>query len=149
MIYFVQGERLVKIGFSRQPYLRFLKMKTDSATVLELRLVIEGELADEKALHRQFSELRVHGEWFSDDGRIARLIKHHLKQGAHVPRATKLSALSVGGRPSTAELRSLGISQPHAWKLAHGQQLPSLELAQRIEREIGYPAGAWRLEEAA
>lgn len=45
--------------------------------------------------------------------------------------------------PTYAQLKAIGLRQPHAWRLAHGKMRPSLEVAARIERELGYPASAW------
>lgn len=47
-------------------------------------------------------------------------------------------------RPTYKQLQeALGLRQSHAWKLANGKMKPSLGLAARIERELGYPASAW------
>ncbi|ATC34633.1 helix-turn-helix transcriptional regulator [Caulobacter sp. SL161] len=41
------------------------------------------------------------------------------------------------------KLRSLGISKGYVSQLVSGARTPSLELAVRIERELGIPPSAW------
>ena len=49
-------------------------------------------------------------------------------------------------KPTFRELRALGgIATGYASDLASGKRTPSLALASRIERELGYPASAWTL----
>lgn len=52
-------------------------------------------------------------------------------------------------KPTQAELIALGISQPYASELARGKKLPSLRVAQQVEGALGYPAGAWKLEQSS
>ena len=55
----------VKIGFtSGSPYARLRTLQTGSPCPLVLVAVHDGTLEDEKRLHAEFSESRVHGEWF-------------------------------------------------------------------------------------
>lgn len=152
MIYFVKSAGgLVKIGLSANPRRRLVKMRADSSEVLELLVIIDGGPKDEKALHAQFSHLRVRGEWFNDDGAIGKLVGQLIKGGAEVPSPTKERSYKPGrdGRPSHRDLRALGLSQAYASELAAGKKIPSLATAQRIEGALGYPAGAWRLGETA
>lgn len=59
---------LIKIGRSINPKARMLSLGTGAGCNPELLLVIDGD--HERSLHRKFARLRVHGEWFSDDGSI-------------------------------------------------------------------------------
>lgn len=67
-IYFVEaiGAGRIKIGFSANPEKRIRGLTTSSAHELKTLKVIEGELAQERAIHRQFAHLRTHLEWFQD-----------------------------------------------------------------------------------
>lgn len=53
-------------------------------------------------------------------------------------------------KPSAKDLRDkLGISKGYASDLATGKREPSLKLAIRIERELGFPVSCWVTEAAA
>lgn len=57
-VYFVQRERLIKIGFSNDPVKRASNL---GAVVLA---TIPGERAVERQMHLKFAHLRQYGEWF-------------------------------------------------------------------------------------
>jgi hypothetical protein len=67
VIYFVAacGTSLVKIGYcSGNPERRITSLKTGCPHPLKLLGRFEGSRDDERAWHRRFAHLRVHGEWF-------------------------------------------------------------------------------------
>lgn len=56
---------LAKIGFTtRDPRIRLRELKTGNGDELFLAGYREGTLADERALHLEFADYRVCGEWF-------------------------------------------------------------------------------------
>lgn len=90
MIYFVTARVVerVKIGFSKEPSFRFIKMRTDSPVPLLLERVCEGDVADERALHDRFAEHRISGEWFrlcdEIEGHMATLDSPSVRQRAGI-----------------------------------------------------------------
>jgi len=69
MIYFVLGADLVKIGStSRAIHKRVLQLSHTSPVPLDLVACAAGSIAEEHAIHKQFSEYRVRGEWFRYEG---------------------------------------------------------------------------------
>lgn len=42
-----------------------------------------------------------------------------------------------------ADLQRIGVSKPYAHQLVSGLRKPSLDLALKIESELGVPPGAW------
>lgn len=64
MIYFIECQGAVKIGFSKNPRHRLVKLATDSPFPCSLMGVVEGCIKVERALHIKFSEFRIRGEWF-------------------------------------------------------------------------------------
>lgn len=64
MIYFVQCEGMVKIGYSNNPYKRIQALKTSNPLELVMLLVIEGKQSDEAKIHKQFEKDHFRGEWF-------------------------------------------------------------------------------------
>jgi hypothetical protein len=65
VIYFIRAANgAIKIGYSVNPVARLATMQTGSPVHLELVAVVTGTQRDEKALHAQFAEHRISGEWF-------------------------------------------------------------------------------------
>lgn len=66
-LYLVESEEgLVKIGYSEDPERRIYSLPHGDSSSLELKVSVELPRAEaaEKQLHREFTELNVHGEWF-------------------------------------------------------------------------------------
>ena len=65
-VYFVSARDLdmVKIGYARNPVLRFKHLRTFSPVKLTLEGAIPGGFEKERELHRRFAPSRAHGEWF-------------------------------------------------------------------------------------
>lgn len=70
VVYFIRGQRtrLIKIGQSIDPVQRLAELSRCSAEDLELLAVFESET--EAQIHSEFSDERVHGEWFRESSRI-------------------------------------------------------------------------------
>lgn len=76
-IYFIQAESgAIKIGYGKNPYARLRAFRTSSRERLELRAFRPGTKADEAALHRQFSQFRIRGEWFRPVKRVLNLVQN-------------------------------------------------------------------------
>ncbi len=67
MIYFIQEptELLIKIGYSTRISERVQAIARERWAPVTLLAQMDGDLKDEKRIHKQFSESRVRGEWFS------------------------------------------------------------------------------------
>lgn len=72
------GTGLIKIGRSCDVDGRVKSLQTGAGGRINVLFVIDGDV--EQELHRKFADIRVFGEWFSDDGRIAAYIEE-MKQG--------------------------------------------------------------------
>ena len=66
---------LVKIGRAVDVKTRISALECGAGVELELLLVIEEDV--ENKLHKHFKKLRVQGEWFADDGHIAKFIREY------------------------------------------------------------------------
>lgn len=64
----------VKVGCSKTPENRLKSLDIWSPFPLEIIASVEGDGADERALHWHLREERQHGEWFSWSPKLARLI---------------------------------------------------------------------------
>lgn len=78
MIYFIETQGMVKIGHSVDPQKRFTMLATGCPSRCALIGVVHGGREEEKALHKQFSGLHSHGEWF----RFERPINDYLTKHA-------------------------------------------------------------------
>lgn len=74
-VYFVKGGERVKIGYSVNIRSRINELQTGSSIRIEFVAAIAGASQDdEKDLHEEFAEYRVHGEWFEYGPRLAQFI---------------------------------------------------------------------------
>lgn len=63
--------RRLKIGFtSGRPEARLRALQTGSPTELRLMAIHPGTINDERYIHEQFGDTRIHGEWFEVDEHI-------------------------------------------------------------------------------
>lgn len=66
MIYFItENDSYVKIGYTESdPEGRLAGLQTGNPRKLQIYRVVEGDIGREKALHKQFDDLHINGEWF-------------------------------------------------------------------------------------
>tara|TARA_R110000751_G_scaffold157283_2_gene262766 strand:+ start:3837 stop:4556 length:720 start_codon:yes stop_codon:yes gene_type:complete len=66
MIYFIEAVGLdrVKIGYSKTPIKRMAELQTGCPVELKMIRFCQGEMCEEKQLHKQLSHFREIGEWF-------------------------------------------------------------------------------------
>ena len=83
-IYLIEAENgLVKIGHAISVLNRAAAVRTHSPLRTRLIAWWPGEVADEMALHDQFSGFRQHGEWFRAGGAFGEFVAE--KRGLNVP----------------------------------------------------------------
>jgi len=63
-IYFLRTEKRVKIGFSKNPFIRAGGIKTSCSEEIVSMVAVKGTRANEAKLHQRFKAYRKHGEWF-------------------------------------------------------------------------------------
>lgn len=65
-VYFAQGSEsgLVKIGFSQRTWSRVEQISSSGSDKMVLLRVCTGGRVAEQWVHKQFADLRCHGEWF-------------------------------------------------------------------------------------
>jgi len=73
-VYFLRCGDAVKIGYTTNPSGRLESLKTGLPTPIDAFVLVAGTEADERALHREFHQLRVHGEWFRANGTLLNVI---------------------------------------------------------------------------
>ena len=66
MIYFVESNGRIKIGHTENLAARMGKLASDCPWPPKLLGVTDGGVEYEDHLHKRFSHVRVHGEWFLD-----------------------------------------------------------------------------------
>jgi hypothetical protein len=64
VIYFIETQGMVKIGYSNDPRRRFHNLSIGCPTKCSLVAVIEGSMSEEKDIHEMFKANRIRGEWF-------------------------------------------------------------------------------------
>ena len=79
MIYFIQQENYIKIGFTTNPIRRVNTIQVSLPIKLNVLLIIDGDVKLEKEIHNLFSTIRTRGEWFLFDSSIEDYIKSRIK----------------------------------------------------------------------
>ncbi|MBX5206720.1 GIY-YIG nuclease family protein [Rhizobium sp. NZLR11] len=133
MIYFIETQGLVKIGYSNDPRRRFHNLSIGCPTVCTLIGVTEGGKAEERALHQRFTELKVRGEWFKFTAEVNSFIRENaisLEKPVEVPSInhpiTRYLA-SVGMSVSDFCVK-VGISRAHLYRIMAGQNTTTRQL---------------------
>ena len=79
MVYFIQSENFIKIGYAFNPKMRIITLQTSNPNKLIPLLVITGGYDKEKELHYKFNKFRVNGEWFKLSDEIFEFINENLE----------------------------------------------------------------------
>lgn len=80
MIYFITDTKNVKIGYTKKSIKKRLKqLQTSCADKLYILGWMDGDIEDEKKLHKVFSNnrIRYNGEWFSVTDELVDYINSH------------------------------------------------------------------------
>lgn len=125
----------VKIGLSEKPWVRFAKMRVDCPGELSMRAILDGERADEQALHRRFVAHRVRGEWFECSGALAEWLLGLVLPTP--PVAGRRRTWGESGLTDDALAPLVGICRPQINKIRRGISVPSLPVALRIAQITG------------
>lgn len=135
MIYFIETQGLVKIGYSNDPRRRFSSLTTGCPTVCTLIGVTEGGKEEEGELHSRFSHLRVRGEWF----KFAVEVNDFLRENAiplndkKEPATPKVDHpvsryLSDVGESASGFCIKIGISRAHLYRIMSGHNTTTRSL---------------------
>lgn len=68
------GEDRVKIGWSADPVRRLSKIQSDCPEIVTLLGVIEASIEQEREAHALLAPWRVHREWYSRRGLVAKFV---------------------------------------------------------------------------
>ena len=67
----------IKIGHANDPWRRLSELQTSNPTPMRLLALLDGEEAEEAALHLRFQGLRIRGEWFDPSPELTALAAEH------------------------------------------------------------------------
>lgn len=101
-VYFLKCGDKIKIGKAEDVRKRMAGIQTSSPDIVECLGVTTGGVREERRLHKKFSHLRHHGEWFVDATEIREFINKNcdsLNDNKKGRSSTKNVQLSVG-RPA-------------------------------------------------
>lgn len=112
-VYFIEAEgcEMIKIGSSRNPWIRVMQLSTSNPFRLILRAVEKGSCVREKELHAQFAHHRANGEWFYLHEELEEYVRRlgpadHERWAADIEQARADAARAgTAVRPSTAKPR--------------------------------------------
>lgn len=129
-VYFIRGEKtgLVKIGYSKAPERRLTDIQVGSGERVRLILQVPGAPVDERAFHARFRDTRDRGEWFREEGELAKFLRKQRCDRDHLSSATaKLSGnvLRWGyctDEQQLEELYHFGLADKEIWMLGRGNE---------------------------
>jgi DNA-binding XRE family transcriptional regulator len=134
-VYFIQGidGGPIKIGSGNDPEKRLRQFQSASPVILRLLGVIwDAGAWHERDLHREFADLRSHGEWFQPAPRLLAYIAQHAGRPVQpIPRTNaggpvdglKLAALRRQAKLSRTQLARLArVDYATLSRFEHGQQ---------------------------
>jgi hypothetical protein len=64
VVYFVKCDDMIKIGSAKNFYNRMASLKKSAGGKIELLLVIEGDVKEERKHQKALKEYQVNGDWF-------------------------------------------------------------------------------------
>lgn len=119
-VYFIQQGKdgPIKIGVASNPIDRMVNLQMGSGYELALLGVTEESAGLEKMLHRQFSHLRLHYEWFSPDGELLDYITDNATPWPHavpVRRARQNGPNPAQEKADRYTLKGLRNHKQRAW----------------------------------
>lgn len=150
-VYAIECAGRVKIGYSEDPRLRFVKIRADAPFPCAMLGYWSGGRIDESAIHQRFSDIRVHGEWFAKTAALTAFIEAErtdLPDVAHQPsepspEASDIPAFAAHMKSTgvtDAELAAkVGCGRSMITKVRAGAATPSLRLAVAISTATGVP----------
>lgn len=119
LVYFMRradGVGPVKIGCSKWPEQRLQSMTQWSPEPLEIVASAEGTFGDERRLHRQFAEFRLHAEWFEAAPPVLAAVSRAATLGELPPkpagdRNVRIMAMYSGGNTLQQIADEFGVSR--------------------------------------
>lgn len=79
VVYFIQSGSHLKIGFTTKLGVRLNDLAIASPAPLRVLHQEPGTIADEHAYHKRFAALRVHREWFRNEGDLATFLSERAR----------------------------------------------------------------------
>lgn len=130
-IYFMRradGVGPVKIGCSKWPADRLAMFTVWSPEPLEIITTAPGKFSDERRIHRQFEEFRLHSEWFEAAPQVLAMVAHVARNGVLPPppandRTAQIKAYYAAGETLEAIAAKFGVSRQRIEQIARKEGL--------------------------
>lgn len=146
MIYFIESQSLVKIGFSLKPHLRVSKIQSDSPFPCKLIGLMEGDRAEELRVQALFAHLRVRAEWFRMEPELKAFISENpfIKPVKAKPKPTDAIGkyLWENDMSDRALGALIGISAAQINRVRNGAADPSWRLVKSLYEKTGITPNA-------
>lgn len=86
IVYFIQTGQYgnIKIGYTKYLAQRIKTLQTGCAENLQLLGFINGDKGKERALHKQFREYHIKGEWFKLNSELIEYINLHSEMQQYI-----------------------------------------------------------------
>jgi len=137
----------VKLGFSKNPKSRFVKVSTDNGAKCALLGSVPATREQEQELHTLLSRHRLNGEWFDESAKAVRHFISFLRPPDKPPRKQRTDARGAGiplkawrirhGLDQGKAAKKLGMTQQNLSMIENGRSHPSLKLMRSIIANSG------------
>ena len=138
MIYFIEANKKVKIGYTANPQNRISDIQTSNPDKLNVLLIIDGGCELERQLHKDFADYRLNGEWFEYSDSISDFIDSVISNdrryefgflGKEYSSTNQLKRLRTEKRLSLREVgEKLGISSQSVWETEERESLGNITI---------------------
>ncbi len=98
MIYVIRSDHapIVKIGYTERGDLRLKSLAHQERCSFTILAYINGRMQDESKLHKRFRDMRLHGEWFAEEGALERFIARAAAVSDRADVGLRFSCLAAG-----------------------------------------------------
>lgn len=118
-VYFIKNPEtgLIKIGTAKNVFARVFSLMSQHKTGLRILGLIDGDVRQEKKLHRRFADYNNYDEWFNPSEAILNFIDQNCNTTYSTKKGVRPKSIEISVKSNVPELaKKMGITD--YWQLA-------------------------------